>query len=358
MDSSAVVATTKAIYSNCWVVIFVDGNCLRRAWCALEIAVGTSTKCKLTVIGSCEIIQGKRFYQELEATFENDILLIKNEILRIFKSEEDFNEVVASAMQVLFIAAQKSKEYPALLPPREQRAEWAARMPSTNSQMRPRDKSEDWSVLTGNVSAASLRATPRGVRVFLSSTFSDTVLEWRFFLQDVVPYLKACARHRGLDFDVSDMRFGNTREESLPLEVRVAELERCGKESAGVFYVLVAGNMRGPRPPPARIPREELEGLERSMSPEETAVVRAAYVLDENQLDPAGRPAPEYVLMESESTNTEISGSTNKEITRAQLGEALRRAALKRWPEAAKILTRGGLQRCVQLLFLSAWAQG
>ena len=354
------VATTKAIYSNCWVVIFMDGNCLRRAWCALEIAVGTSTNSKLMVIGACEIIQGKRFYQELEATFESDIVLIKNEILRIFKSEEEFNEVVAGAMpamQVLFISAQKSKEYPALHPPREQRAEWAARMPSTNPQMRPRDKSEDWSVLTGNVSHASLRAAPRAVSVFLSSTFSDTVLEWRFFLQDVVPYLKACARSRGLDFDVSDMRFGNTREESLPLEVRVAELERCSKESAGVFYVLVAGDMRGPRPPPARIPREELEGLMLSMSPEETASVRAAYVLDENQLDFAGRPAPEYVLTESESTNTEISGSTNKEITRAQLGEALRRAALKQWPKAAKILTQGCLQRCVHVLFISAWAQ-
>ena len=161
--------------------------------------------------------------------------------------------------------------------------------------------------------AIDLDATPRALRVFLSSTFSDTVLEWRFFLQDVVPYLKVCARNRGLDFDVSDMRFGNKHEESLQLDTRLAELERCRNESADVFCLLLLGDMRGPRSAPVRVPRLELEGLLQLMTSDESALVRSRYVLDENQLDSEGSPTPEYVLIQTvESGPSEDSGGQPK----------------------------------------------
>ena len=330
MDTAAVVLTTKAVYSNRWLVIFVNGNCLRRAWCALEIAVGTSSGCKLTVIGSCDIIKGKHFYEELQATVEKDIALIRTEIIQIFKSEKDFNEVVAQAMQTLFVVAQKSKKLPDMWPPRSQRAEWSSRMESKNPNIIPRDREQDWSIISGNASGASLRVTQHGLILFLSSIFSDTKLELNYAFQDVFEYVKECARNRGLDFNVSDMRFGNTHEESLPLEVRIAELERCAKESAGVFYVLVAGTMRGPTPAPARIPKAELESLLRLMDPEDSGSVRASYVLDENQLDSEGQSAPQYVLTEFEDMNR-----LDKEKTRTLLEVALRKAAMKLWPETA-----------------------
>jgi hypothetical protein len=357
VETAAVVHTTMLTYSNCWLVIFVDGGCLRRAWCALEIAVGTSSGCRLTVLGSCDIITGKRFYEELEATFESDVGLIKGEILSIFKTEQAFNEVVASAMQVLFVVAQKNKEYPVFATPRAERAEWLARMPSTDPKTLPRDKEQDWAVVTGRMSAVKLDATTRALRVFLSSTFSDTVLEWRFFLQDVVPYLKVCARLRGLDFDVSDMRFGNKLEESLPLDIRLTELGRCGDESADVLCLLFLGNMYGPRPPPARIPKQELEGLLQKMTREEKDFVMDMYVLDENQLDSAGEPTPEYILIQpeelvpSQHKNTvpipenfegqqnqaedmalQDSVPTQQQSKHTALEQVLRTAALKLWP--------------------------
>jgi hypothetical protein len=358
VQSAAVVQATKSTFSGCWLVIFVGGNCLRRAWCALEIAVGTSTKCRLTVSGSCEIITGKRFYKELEATFQSDIDLIKVEILKIFQTEQAFNEVVARAMQVLFVVAQKSKEYNIFATPREQRVDWISRMSSTNPKMLPRDREQDWAVLTGKVSAVDLDATPRALRVFLSSTFSDTILEWRFFLQDVVPYLKVCARNRGLDFDVSDMRFGNKHEESLPLDTRSAELERCRTESAEVFCLVLLGNMCGPRPVPARVPRLELESLLPLMTADESALVRSRYVLDENQLDPQGLPTPEYILIQPKESvsvdpgnspfapedsgaqpRLDISGPFCEQHQNiASIEEVLRTAALKRWQESASAL--------------------
>jgi hypothetical protein len=361
VQTAEVVHTTKSTYSGCWLVIFVGGNCLRRAWCALEIAVGTSTRCRLTVLGSCEIITGKRFYEELEATVKSDIDLIKTEILQIFGTEQAFNEVVARAMQVLFVVAQKSKEYNVFTTPREQRVEWISRMSSTNPKMLPRDREQDWAVITGKVSAIDLDATPRALRVFLSSTFSDTVLEWRFFLQDVVPYLKVCARNRGLDFDVSDMRFGNKHEESLQLDTRLAELERCRNESADVFCLLLLGDMRGPRSAPVRVPRLELEGLLRLMTPDESALVRSRYVLDENQLDSEGSPTPEYVLIQTaESSPLEDSGvepeldyaagfPEQHQNNTSGLEHVLRKAALKCWPDSAAFALHDP-KRCVPYL--------
>jgi hypothetical protein len=349
VKTAEVVQTTKSTYSGpgCWLVIFVDGNCLRRAWCALEIAVGTSTKCRLTVLGSCEIITGKQFYEELEATFKSDIDLIKTEILKIFGTEQAFKEVVARAMQVLFVAAQKSKEYNVFAMPREQRVDWISRMSSTNPKMLPRDREQDWAVMTGKVSAVDLDATPRSLRVFLSSTFSDTMLEWRFFLQDVVPYLKVCARNRGLDFDVSDLRFGNKHEESLSLDTRLAELERCRNESAEVFCLVLLGDLRGPRSAPRRIPRLELEGMLRLMTADESALVHSRYALDENQLDSAGSPTPEYVLIQTaESGLHEDSGGQPKldaangfseqyRNEASDLEHVLRTAARKFWRDSA-----------------------
>jgi hypothetical protein len=359
VQTAEVVQTTKSIYSGCWLVIFIDGNCLRRAWCALEIAVGTSTKCRLTVLGSCEIITGKRFYTELEATFQSDIDLIKMEILKIFGTEQAFNEVVARAMQVLFVVAQKSKEYNVFATPREQRVDWISRMSSTNPKMLPRDPEQDWAVMTGKVSAVDFDTTPRALRVFLSSTFSDTVLEWRFFLQDVVPYLKVCARNRGLDFNVSDMRFGNKHEESLPLDTRLAELERCRTESAEVFCLVLLGDLRGPRPAPSRIPQLELENLLQSMTEDKSSMVLSNYVLDENQLDPQGLSTPEYIFIQpnqlvsvdpgrSPSAPKDSGGQPRLDVAgpiseqhqnkASSIEEVLRAGALKRWPESASAL--------------------
>ena len=314
-----VVKTTKSTYRGCWLVVFVDGNYLTRAWCALEIAVGMSTGSRLTVIGSCDMIQDKNFYDKLAATIPGDVDLIKTEIRDIFRSVEAFNEVVADAMQVLFVMAQKNKDYGTIKPPRQERSGWQARLPSTNPERKPRDKAEDWEVVAGKTSTANLVATPRAVRVFLSSTFSDTVLEWRFFLQDVVSYLKRCARNRGLDLDVSDMRFGDKEEESLTHDVRMAELKLCRKESAGVFYLLLLGDKYGPRPVPSRIPKAELESLLRTMTSENNALVSTRYALDENQLD-----ATEYVLLEQSETRSDA----KKQF---QLEQALRVAALQHW---------------------------
>jgi hypothetical protein len=301
-------------------------------------------------------ITGKRFYKELEATFQSDIDLIKTEILKRFETEQAFNEVVARAMQVLFVMAQKSKGYNVFAAPREQRVDWISRMSSTMPKMLPTDREQDWAVMTGKVSAVDLDATTRALRLFLSSTFSDTMLERSLFLQDVVPYIKVCASNRGLDFDVSDMHFGNKHEESLPVDSRLAELERCRTESAEFFCFVLLGNMRGPRPALPPIPQLELERLLQLMTEDESSVVLSKYVLDENRLDPQGLPTPEYILIEpkqsvsfdpgssplSQEDSVDVSGPVSEQRQKIQSKasniEEVLRTALKHWPESAAAL--------------------
>ena len=100
-----------------------------------------------------------------------------------------------------------------------------------------------------------------------------------------MPYLQAYAHNRGIDMEMSDMWLGNADEKTLSLEVRLPELERCRKESAGLSCVLLIGDKFGPRPAPARIQQADLEGLLPLMSHVGSALVSEWYVLDENRLD-------------------------------------------------------------------------
>ena len=175
----------------------------------------------------------------------------------------------------------------------------------------------------------------------------------------MVPYLKVCACKRGLDFDASDMRFGNKHEESLSLDTRLAELERCRTKSAELFFLVLLGNMRGPRSTPARIPHLELESLLQLMTEDELSLVRAKYVLDENQLDPQGLPTPESILIQPKKSlsvdpassqlaqedsggqpRLDVSGPVSEQHWNkaSSIEEVLRTASLKHWPEAAPAL--------------------
>ena len=306
VKTEEVVKTTHLNYTKCWITVFVGKDYLNRAWCCLEIAAGTNDDCRITVIGSCDAISDKDFFDNIDATNKSDIKLIKKEILKLFQTKEKFNGIVARAMEVLFVAALKKVSCDLLkfdCPSRADRQAWRQRLPSLNPTRRGRNKQQDWDILTGNLSS-SIPHEPntkisRVVKVFLASTFSDTVLEWNLFHQDVVPYLKLCARNRGIDLVFVDIRFGNRDEDALREEIVIAELERCKMESCGMFFILLTGNKYGFRRAPAQIPKTEFESLIDKMSSDECDYIKTVYALDENQLDAATKqPAPEYIRKE------------------------------------------------------------
>ena len=116
----------------------------------------------------------------------------------------------------------------------------------------------------------------RVIRVFISSTFTDTDFERNYALEDVIPYLKQAGRERGFDVVFSEMRFGirdDASEDNMTSELCMEELENCEQQSAGVFYVLISTDKYGFRPLPRRIPQNELEELSSEMDDAERALV-------------------------------------------------------------------------------------
>ena len=240
------MGTTHSNYSDCWTVVFVDGNYLQRAWCAMEIAVSTNDGCRITVVGSCDAVAGKEFFDNITATNPSDISLIQREILTLFDSKEKFNGVVAKAMEVLFVEKHKRQVCDLFNTLRADRPEWSHFLSVTQPPSRPRDRSLDYDVLSGavdlNLLFGASSSVSRTLRIFLLSTQADTMLEWSFILQDVLPFLRQYARLCQLDLVFCDMRCGSRDEEALPLETVMGEMERCMKESVGLYCIMILGD--------------------------------------------------------------------------------------------------------------------
>ena len=314
-----VFETTRSNYSKCWMVIFVAGYYLTRGWCCLEIAFATMTGSKLTVIGQCNMVEGKNFFEGMKATVEKDIRGIKDAIKKLVESDNEteaahrFDNIVAHAMEVLFVQAHKDSDCNLSTDARADRGDWGERMKFSSPPNLPRDREKDWAILTGQAKEVE-EAGSRTLRIFLLSTLMDTVVEWSYFLQDCAKFLMECARLRGFDLILSDMRYGSREEEALSVDVLATEMECCKDTSADLCCLAILGSKYGFRPAPARIPKAEFEELVKLMSDENAVLCKEAYELDYNKL-----PAPEYVL---------------KDAGHSKLTTALRDAAKLLWPEA------------------------
>ncbi|EGD82228.1 hypothetical protein PTSG_02899 [Salpingoeca rosetta] len=108
------------------------------------------------------------------------------------------------------------------------------------------------------------------IRLFLSSTFTDTEVERNALIEDVYPYLKSLGqRLRVQVYQSSEMRWGIRSEASAAhetSEICMREIKRCQQESSGISYVLILGNKYGFRPFPAKIPEEEFKLLKDEMA--------------------------------------------------------------------------------------------
>ena len=249
VDSKQVVQTTKSTYSDVWVVVFVTDSYLTRAWCCMEIAVATGSGCRITVVGTYTMVSEKKFYENMVATVPSDISLIKDEIKSLYGTEDKFNDEVSRAMEVLFVEAQKRQICELFNNTRRaDRPEWSRFLTVTPLPSLQRDRNRDFDVLSAafdlSISASSpiSNKSSRSLRIFLLSTLADTVIEWSFFYQDVLPFLQQYSRLCQLDLVLCDLRCGSREDEALPLQTVMAELERCKTESVGLCCIMLLGD--------------------------------------------------------------------------------------------------------------------
>ncbi|CAK9110519.1 Uncharacterized WD repeat-containing protein alr3466 [Durusdinium trenchii] len=140
------------------------------------------------------------------------------------------------------------------------------------------------------------------VRFFVSSTFTDTKLERDLFYAVCAPYLRDVCRAKGLEFEMSEMRWGinnGLSQSHKTSALCMTELDRCVNESAAVQFVGILGNKYGYRPFPAEIEVglfEEL--LKRVKDDDERGLLNKWFVHDDNHgvfaLSPVTTHIPKY----------------------------------------------------------------
>ncbi|CAG5115605.1 unnamed protein product [Candidula unifasciata] len=103
------------------------------------------------------------------------------------------------------------------------------------------------------------------VRIFTSSTFTDTTLERNNLMEKVYPRLKDYCRERhGLEFQVVDMRWGvrdEATDDHMTTQLCMQEIENCQRVSMGPNFIVFLGQKYGYRPIPAEILASEFDLL-------------------------------------------------------------------------------------------------
>uniref|UniRef100_A0AC35UEM1 NACHT domain-containing protein n=1 Tax=Rhabditophanes sp. KR3021 TaxID=114890 RepID=A0AC35UEM1_9BILA len=126
------------------------------------------------------------------------------------------------------------------------------------------------------------------VRVFTSSTFTDTTLERNMLMEEVYPNLKNyCREVHGLDFQTVDMRWG-VRDESTDdhqtTKLCINEIKNCQRLSMGPNFVVFLCQKYGYRPIPSEILSTEFEILKKTLKDrqDDSSVLDTWYMEDFN----------------------------------------------------------------------------
>ncbi|XP_068701494.1 protein qui-1-like [Montipora foliosa] len=175
------------------------------------------------------------------------------------------------------------------------------------------------------------------VRIFTSSTFTDTSVERNTLMERVYPRLKSYCQERGYDFQVVDMRWG-VRDEStddhMTTELCMRELRACQRLSTGPNFITFLGQKYGYRPFPVKITASEFDKLlEAVENQDDHGLLTKWFRRDENAvpaqylLQPITSQLPHYRDYENEELRKKASSDWWTAFERMQV--VLRTAAEK-----------------------------
>ncbi|XP_046986255.1 NACHT and WD repeat domain-containing protein 2 [Schistocerca americana] len=130
------------------------------------------------------------------------------------------------------------------------------------------------------------------VRIFTSSTFTDTTMERNTLMAQCYPRLKDyCREKHGLEFQVVDMRWGvrdEATDDHMTTELCMKEIENCQRLSMGPNFVVFLGQKYGYRPIPTYIISSELQMLrdELANTGNDVSLLDTWYRKDSNAVPP------------------------------------------------------------------------
>ena len=121
------------------------------------------------------------------------------------------------------------------------------------------------------------------IRIFLSSTFTDTQYERNELIVKVFPELsRFCSDNFNLELRIIDMRWGLRDEmtnDQLTTDICLREIINCRKESCGFSFVTMLDQKRGYCPPPRIIDPQDMEKILKEIARTENNLLKF-YVLD------------------------------------------------------------------------------
>lgn len=128
------------------------------------------------------------------------------------------------------------------------------------------------------------------VRIFLSSTFTDTGNERDCILIKVLPKLRNIFRSKfNVDLRILDFRWGIRDEmtnDHLTEDICCKEIEKCKSESISTYFVTLYDQKYGYCPCPRLIPLSEFDSILNCLCADNISIIREFYVLDENCIPP------------------------------------------------------------------------
>ncbi|CAF4641417.1 unnamed protein product [Rotaria sp. Silwood2] len=184
------------------------------------------------------------------------------------------------------------------------------------------------------------------VRVFVSSTFSDTLSERDSLIDNVFPKLKDYCREKyGLEFQYSDMRWGIQNESAdnhSEVETCLNEIKLCKKYSVATNFVVLLSHRYGSRPTPATIHASLFEQLHQIIRSDSNLNEHAELLSQWYQQDTNCIPAA-YVLRSISSMLPNIKSEDIQEMKEAskqwtQINDRIRTCLRQ---AAAKCLEQG-----------------
>ncbi len=123
-------------------------------------------------------------------------------------------------------------------------------------------------------------------RLFVSSTFSDFLVERQILSDKVQKAISDFCQEKGYFFQLIDLRWGVNSESALmqnTLSICLEEVRRCKKLSPRPNFLLMVGERYGWIPLPQKILKNDFDAIISVSTTEEAALLQRWYQLDENE---------------------------------------------------------------------------
>ncbi|XP_067671053.1 uncharacterized protein [Haliotis asinina] len=137
--------------------------------------------------------------------------------------------------------------------------------------------------------------TAKIVRIFISSTFTDTTQERNCLLERSYPLLKAMCKKKGYEFQLVDMRWGvgqGIANDHLTSDMCFREIELCQQLSTGPNFVTLLSHRYGNYAYPRQIEAQLFRQLMATVTSQKNKALMEKWFIEDTNADP-----PQYILL-------------------------------------------------------------